>query len=136
MRSLWVKISEKEKFEIPAIHFDSEDAGLTEDSKQKLLAVIAIIQKNPDVSIELHGHTDSQGTDEYNLRLSQKRIDSVMEYLISKGIQSYRISGQGYGETELLNHCDDSAQCTDEEHALNRRTDIRLYQNNTKIQQP
>lgn len=131
-----IKISEKENFKIPAIHFDSEDAGLTEESKENLLAVVSIIQRNPDVSIELRGHTDSRGKSEYNLRLSQKRIDSVMEYLISKGIQSSRISGEGYGETELLNNCDDSATCSDEEHALNRRTDIRLYQNKTKIQQP
>ncbi len=71
---------------------------------------------NPTIWIELGSHTDSRGKDSYNLTLSQKRAESAVQYIISKGIDKNRITAKGYGETQLVNKCANGINCSDEEH--------------------
>ncbi len=81
---------------------------------------------NPTIWIELGSHTDSRGKDSYNLTLSQKRAESAVQYIISKGIDKNRITAKGYGETQLVNKCANGINCSDEEHQLNRRTEFKI----------
>ena len=74
-------------------------------------------------------HTDSRGNDAYNLSLSQQRANAVVNYLATKGIARSRMAAKGYGETRLVNKCSNGVQCTDEEHARNRRTEFRILGN-------
>ena len=81
-----------------------------------------ILEQNPKLEIELASHTDSRGGDEYNLTLSQKRAESCVTYLITKGINPARITAVGYGEIQLL--VKDAR--TEKEHQENRRTTFRV----------
>lgn len=76
--------------------------------------------------IELRSHTDCRASDAYNLALSDRRAKASANFLISKGIAANRIVGKGYGETLLLNKCDDGIECTEEEHQINRRTEFKI----------
>ena len=78
----------------------------------------------PTVKIEVKSHTDSRGPESYNMKLSEKRGKSVIDYLTGKGIIVSRVSANAYGETELVNKCADGVSCTETEHAVNRRTEI------------
>ena len=82
------------------------------------------MNKYPKLIVESGSHTDSRGPDNYNDVLSGKRAVSTVDYIISKGIDPSRISGKGYGETQLTNKCSNGIKCSDEEHQLNRRTEF------------
>ncbi|MFT6355552.1 MAG: outer membrane protein OmpA-like peptidoglycan-associated protein [Cryomorphaceae bacterium] len=122
-----VKVAEEEKFNLPAIYFEHNESQLSQRAGLVLNKLISILRENPHVAIKLAGHTDSNGEAAYNLKLSQQRIESVQQYLIQSGIEPRRISGQGFGEARLVNHCKDDVECTDEEHAENRRIEIQFY---------
>jgi outer membrane protein OmpA-like peptidoglycan-associated protein len=81
---------------------------------------------NPSLSIEVGSHTDSKGASKANLSLSDKRAKSTADYIVSKGIVKGRISGKGYGESQLVNKCKDGVKCTDVEHQQNRRTEFKI----------
>jgi outer membrane protein OmpA-like peptidoglycan-associated protein len=78
--------------------------------------------------IELSSHTDSRSSDAFNLQLSQKRAKAAVDYLISKGINKNRLIAIGYGETKLLNKCSNDVNCSEEEHAINRRTEFKILE--------
>lgn len=82
----------------------------------------------PELVIHIESHTDSRGTETYNMQLSEKRAQATRDWLIDKGINTNRLTAQGYGENQLVNHCSDGIECTDEEHQLNRRS-MFLIQN-------
>lgn len=124
-----VKISENELFNIPVLYFGVNDTRLNQESKVTLDKLVVLLKNNPEVSLELAGHTDSRGSNTYNLQLSQARIDAVIDYLALKGIPTQNLIGKGYGETQLLNECGDGVKCTEKEHAVNRRTEIRIFKN-------
>ena len=73
-------------------------------------------------------HTDSRGSDSYNQRLSQQRVNSVKAYLVEHGVASSRIVSVGYCETRLLNRCSNGVPCSEEEHQLNRRTEMKVIE--------
>jgi hypothetical protein len=76
--------------------------------------------------VELGSHTDSRGTFAYNDALSQRRAESAVAYIVSKGIDPSRITAKGYGEHQLLNKCADGVPCSKEEHQANRRTEVKV----------
>jgi outer membrane protein OmpA-like peptidoglycan-associated protein len=82
--------------------------------------------KNAGFKVELFSHTDSRGSEQYNLSLSDKRAKSAVDYLIRKGIDASRLSPFGKGESELIIECADEKTCSEPEHSINRRTEIRL----------
>ncbi len=90
--------------------------------------VITVLNTNKNLNIELSSHTDSRSTDSYNLALSQKRAKACVDYLISKGIDKSRLIAIGYGETKLLNKCNNTTPCSEEEHAINRRTEFKIVE--------
>jgi len=87
--------------------------------------LVNVLRRNPIV-IELSSHTDSRGKDDYNMELSQKRAQSAVDYIISRGIKPSRISATGYGETILKNECSNDVKCSESQHQENRRTEFKV----------
>ncbi|WP_316803144.1 OmpA family protein [Pedobacter nototheniae] len=108
------------------IYYDFDKWNIREDAAVELDKLVKIMKDNPTIWIELGSHTDSRGKDSYNLTLSQKRAESAVNYIISKGIDKNRITAKGYGETQLLNRCSNGVECTESEHQLNRRTEFKI----------
>jgi outer membrane protein OmpA-like peptidoglycan-associated protein len=106
------------------IYFDYNKSDIRPDAALELTKVISAMKQVPDMVISVRSHTDSRGKDDYNLSLSDRRAKSTVAYIISRGINASRISGQGYGETELVNNCDNNSDCTEEQHQLNRRSEF------------
>ena len=79
-----------------------------------------------NISIELNSHTDSRGSSSANQTLSQARAQSVVNYLVAKGINKNRLVAKGFGETKLVNKCADGVTCTEAQHQQNRRTEFRI----------
>lgn len=121
-----VRISDKDLFDLGVVNYEYNSTDIGREGVVVLAKLADILEKNPDVRVELEGHTDSRGPDAYNLRLSQERIESAIDYLEMIGIERSRLSGVGYGELRLLNHCENGVMCTEAEHAVNRRTSFRL----------
>lgn len=111
---------------IENILFKFNSYEIESESQQTLDKVYLALRANPNLKIELGAHTDSKGSDSYNLKLSENRAKSAKDYLVKKGIDANRIKSVGYGETKLLNHCDNNTPCSDEEHARNRRLEFKL----------
>lgn len=88
--------------------------------------VISVLKTDKTLSIELSSHTDSKGSDQFNLDLSKKRAKATLDYLISRGIAKERLKAIGYGETRLLNNCGNNSTCSEEQHAINRRTEFKI----------
>ncbi|NII82320.1 MULTISPECIES: OmpA family protein [unclassified Pedobacter] len=108
------------------IYYDFDKWNIRADAAIELDKLVKIMTDNPTIWIELNSHTDSRGKDSYNLNLSQKRAESAVQYIISRGINKNRIAAKGYGETQLLNKCGNGVNCTEEEHQLNRRTEFKI----------
>lgn len=106
------------------IYFDYDKADIRPDAALELTKVISAMRQVPDMEIAVRSHTDSRGEDAYNLKLSDRRAKSTVAYIISQGINSNRITGQGFGETEIINGCDNNATCSPEQHQLNRRSEF------------
>jgi len=123
-----VRISDKDQFDIGHIYFGLNEFEIDDNGAQSLVRLITILKGNQHVFVDMSGHTDSKGADEYNLKLSQFRIDAVIRFLVSGGIDESRLDGTGYGERKILNHCKDGLECSEEEHAKNRRTEFRLFE--------
>jgi outer membrane protein OmpA-like peptidoglycan-associated protein len=112
--------------QIEHINYGFDSDAVLPESAFILNKVIDMINQYPDLEVIIESHTDSKGSDEYNLRLSKRRAASAYKYINDKGVRSEAIEYAGYGETQLLNHCDDGVECNEEEHALNRRSIIKV----------
>ena len=108
------------------IYYDLDKYFIREDAKPELNKVVQFMKDNPGVKIELSSHTDSRASDSYNLALSQNRANAVVEYLVQQGIEKSRLIPVGYGERKLLNKCKDGVDCSEAEHQLNRRTEMKV----------
>ncbi|MEY3573923.1 MAG: hypothetical protein RLZZ617_521 [Bacteroidota bacterium] len=115
-----------EEVRLSDIMYDYDKATLRPVSLTALDSLINLLNKSPNISIAIHSHTDSRGSDAYNQALSQRRAQSVVDYLISKGIATQRLTAQGHGESRLINPCKDRAKCSEAEHQLNRRTTFSI----------
>jgi outer membrane protein OmpA-like peptidoglycan-associated protein len=108
------------------IYFESGKADILQASKQTLDKIVFTLKNNPTIKIEIGAHTDSKGSDELNLKLSEKRAQSALNYFVSKGIDRLRITAMGYGEKKLLNKCINGTACSEEEHSKNRRLEFKV----------
>ena len=108
------------------IYYDYNKSDIRPDAEFELEKVVELLRVNPSIVVELGSHTDSRGDQKYNQRLSQERAQSAVDYITSKGIDERRLSARGYGESKLLNKCSSFVECSDEEHARNRRTELRI----------
>lgn len=117
-------------FVISNLYYDFDKSYIrSPDATAVLDSLAEVLIKYPQVRIELGAHTDSRGNDRYNLHLSERRAAAAVQYLVSKGISPGRMVAKGYGETNLVNDCANGVKCTEEEHQRNRRTEIRILNN-------
>lgn len=121
-----LELRQKEKFTLPSIYYESNSYAINVASAEQLDKLYILLKKNPHIKVIFESHTDSKGRDSYNLNLSEKRSESAVKYLVKKGIPKESLEAIGYGETRLLNKCGNDSNCSDEEHALNRRTEITI----------
>jgi outer membrane protein OmpA-like peptidoglycan-associated protein len=108
------------------IYYDYNKWAIRPDAAIELDKLVKLMIENPEINIELSSHTDARGKDKYNMDLSQKRAQSAVDYIISKGISASRIYAKGYGESVILNRCKNNVTCDDDEHQLNRRTEFKV----------
>ncbi len=112
------------------IYYDLDRADIRADAAQELDKLVDLLEDNPTIKIELSSHTDSRAPDDYNMDLSQRRAESAVNYIVSTGINPNRLTAKGYGETQLVNHCANDVECTEEEHQQNRRTEFKVLEVN------
>ncbi|MGL2967591.1 OmpA family protein [Flavobacterium sp. XGLA_31] len=106
------------------IYFEFDKSNITAQGAVELDKLVQVMNDNPKFVIFVKSHTDSKGTMEYNFNLSDKRAQSTVQYIISKGIAKERISGKGFGSSEPKVKC--HGKCTDEEDAQNRRSEFLI----------
>lgn len=109
-------------FTLENIYYDLNKYNIRSDAAVELDKLVQILKDNPTVNIELASHTDARATDAYNNNLSQQRAQSAVNYLISRGIDTERLTAKGYGESQLIVQ---NAK-TEEEHQRNRRTEFTV----------
>ena len=116
--------------QLDPIYFDLDDSQIRADAEVELQKIVAVLKKYPEMKIDIRSHTDSRAGDAYNMLLSEKRAQATLSYLRNQGISSKRISGKGYGETQLINHCENNVPCSEQEHQLNRRSEFIILNDN------
>ena len=109
---------------IENIYFDYNKANIRKDAAEQLAKIVKVMQEHPTMTVDVRLHTDSRGSDKYNLALSQRRAKSTIKWITSHGIKKNRITGKGYGETQLVNECSNGVPCTEEQHQANRRSEF------------
>ena len=112
------------------IYYDFDKYVIRQDAEPELQKVVNFMNKIKDVSVEMQAHTDSRGKSSYNMQLSVQRANAAKDYLIKQGVEQERLSAKGFGETRLLNKCEDGIACSEEEHQLNRRTEFKIIKIN------
>lgn len=109
---------------IAPIYFDSDKSFIREDAKLVLATIINYMNTYPNAKIEVRSHTDSRASSTYNEALSEKRAKETVAYVMAQGIASSRIIGNGFGESQLINPCNDITKCSEENHQRNRRSEF------------
>tara|TARA_B100001750_G_scaffold55397_1_gene43450 strand:- start:1463018 stop:1465504 length:2487 start_codon:yes stop_codon:yes gene_type:complete len=113
------------KIKTEMIYFDFDKSYIRPDAAKELNKLVSVMKEYPGMVIKIESHTDSRGSRAYNEYLSDNRAKSTRDYIISQGIDPERIeSATGYGESRLINQCDGTVRCTEEEHLLNRRSEF------------
>lgn len=110
--------------EIQNIYFDFDKYAISSQSYVELQKVIEYLKVNKEIIIDIRTHTDTRGSDKYNMALSQKRFEAIYDYFIKNGVSKSQLSGKGYGETKPLNNCINVSECSEVEHLLNRRCEF------------
>lgn len=117
-----------QKFGIQNILFDLDKSYIRKDAEAKLAVLVEVMNKYPQMKVDVRSHTDCRQTMDYNMNLSNKRAQSTIKWLIKKGIAKERLTGRGYGESQLLNDCNcepkNDSPCSEEEHQKNRRSEF------------
>jgi outer membrane protein OmpA-like peptidoglycan-associated protein len=122
------EIIEDNKVVLEPIYFDFDKSNITAPAAFELDKLVQVMNKYPEMVIKVESHTDIRGNDTYNQLLSDRRARTTVQYVISKGIDEARISGEGKGESELKVDC--GSGCTDEEHQMNRRSEFIITSGN------
>jgi len=111
-------------FGIKMIYFDLDKSNIRTEAALDLEKILAVLNDYPNMKLDIRSHTDSRASHQYNEALSDLRAKSTIQWLVKNGIAPNRLTGRGYGETELVNKCADGVPCTEEEHQANRRSEF------------
>ncbi len=111
-------------FGIKMIYFDLDKSNIRPEAALDLEKILVVLNDNPTMKLDIRSHTDSRATHQYNAALSDRRAKSTIKWLVKNGIAPNRLTGKGYGETQLVNKCSDGVSCTEEEHQANRRSEF------------
>ena len=112
------------KMGINFIYFDLDKSVIRKDAALELEKVLDVMKQYPTMQVDVRSHTDSRQTTKYNEALSERRAKSTIAWLVKNGIEPSRLSGKGYGESQVVNKCVDGAPCTEAEHQANRRSEF------------
>ncbi len=110
------------------IYYNFDDASLRQEAREQLDLVVQLLMQDLQMVIQLNSHTDSRGSNAYNMDLSQRRADNAVDYLVNNGIDPARIESNGLGEEQLVNECYDGMPCTEAQHQQNRRTEVVILE--------
>ncbi|KSA14319.1 OmpA family protein [Maribacter dokdonensis] len=110
------------------VYFALNSSVVNTSSKKVLDSLANVLDEIPTLKLKITSHTDSRGTSKYNDWLSQRRVDKTKAYLVSKGISEDKLVAEAYGETMLLNECDDNTYCPEDKHAVNRRSEFVILE--------
>jgi outer membrane protein OmpA-like peptidoglycan-associated protein len=108
------------------IYYDFDQAYIRKDAIQELEKLHTLLVENPQYIIEIGSHTDARGSHHYNQRLSQRRAEAVVRWLVDKGVSQERLVAKGYGESVNVNDCINNVPCSEREHQMNRRTEFKV----------
>ncbi|MBC7694507.1 MAG: OmpA family protein [Burkholderiales bacterium] len=108
------------------LFYELGESSLSSGSKKLLEKIKKILDTYPAFRMKVSSHTDAQGDDDSNLKLSVKRSETVIDYMSSLGINKERLSAEGKGELEIRNRCKNDVDCSDKEHEYNRRTEFKF----------
>jgi|GEM_PF-1470721 len=120
------KIEKGKVFTLKNILYEFDSASLTASSIIELNYLVDLLKNQPKVTIDLTAFTDSRGNSDYNMSLSKERAKSAAEHLFRNGIDRVRVQYIGMGESVLLNGCKDGVKCSENEHQMNRRTEVKI----------
>ncbi len=129
----FITIKRNEPIRLNQIYYDFDDDKILPDAEKDLQFLVDLMNKYPDMKIELSSHTDAQGKDDYNEKLSQRRAESARRWMLAKGVVADRIVPVGYGERVILNGCSNGVKCDDDQHRFNRRTEFKIIAGPTEI---
>ena len=111
-------------FGIKMIYFDFDKSDIRMEAAIDLEKILDVMNQNPTMELDIRSHTDSRGTFKYNEALSDRRAKSTINWLVKNGVKQSRLTGKGYGESQLVNKCSDGVICTEPEHQFNRRSEF------------
>ncbi|HEY9259020.1 OmpA family protein [Chitinophaga sp.] len=111
---------------IENIYYNFDRSNIRRDAVDPLEHIVELMKAHPNWHLNITSHTDSRGRDKYNMKLSERRAQSALQYLISHGIDANRLTAHGYGETRLVNKCSNGVPCSAAEHQLNRRSEFEI----------
>lgn len=115
------------------VYFEFDKSRITSEASTDLEKMLDIMKISDRLRVEISAHTDSRGSDSYNMNLSDRRSSSVVNWLIENGIASDRMISKGYGETRLVNNCGNGVPCSADEHQANRRVEFAVIDVNNKV---
>ncbi|RXR20436.1 flagellar motor protein MotB [Flavobacterium amnicola] len=121
-------------FDIKIIYFDLDKSNIRKDAALELEKILDVMQQNPTLKIDVRSHTDCRQTADYNMKLSERRAKSTIAWLVKNGISKTRLTGKGYGESQLTNDCGceptNNSSCSEEQHQQNRRSEFIIVSMN------
>lgn len=136
VRDFCMKNTCNDVFVLP-VYYDLDKAFIRADAKPVLDELVKTLKQYPTMKIELGSHTDCRSSFEYNRALSQRRADSAVAYILNSGINPFRLEARGYGESQLVNHCECEGNvkvpCSEQEHQQNRRTTVQVVNCNFDV---
>ena len=115
------------------IFYDLDKSNIRTDAIPAMQRLLSILKKYPELTLQIKSHTDSRASVNYNLQLSKRRAQSVIDWLTSNGIEKSRISANYFGKRMLVNDCGDNVGCDEDVHQINRRSEFYLFHNNKNI---
>lgn len=110
------------------VYFDLDKADIRPDASKTMMAVIEYMREFPDMKIQVQSHTDTKASTTYNMKLSNSRAENTIAYLLANGVNAEMITGEGFGETNIVNECTTRNSCPDEKHQENRRSEFIVMQ--------
>ncbi|MBC6997972.1 OmpA family protein [Cytophaga sp. FL35] len=121
-----LKEIESQIAELGNAYFDLNSSYLNKNAKTVLKGLAEMMEKYPQLELEISSHADSRGSETYNQWLSERRVNRTLEYLMEQGVSEARLHGESFGETQLLNNCDDHTYCPEDKHKVNRRSEFKI----------
>lgn len=113
---------------IEMIYFDLDKSNIRPDAAVELAKILVLLEEHPSMELDVRSHTDCRNTKSYNQALSDRRAQATIDWLVKKGISRSRLTGRGYGESQLVNNCGceptNNSSCSEDQHQANRRSEF------------